>query len=293
MNVAAGIVTYNPSLQRLEENIEAISPQVGEVLLYDNASSNVEDVKRLVEEGTWEVPISIICGQKNAGLAVALNNLCDEARTRGMEFILLLDQDTVVEQDLVTKLVGLADGSIGIVAPLFQDRNEVVERRAAERFEDVKRAITSGSLLRLDVWERVGGYDENLFIDWVDYEFCDRLLLNGYRIVRNNDASILHELGNKEFVKVGWTFSPTKGLRKEPIYRNDRPYSRRYDRIKGESYTTAKYRGTFIWRLEAYMLVCNVLYDLVRERRRLELVRAAFCGYVDGNKLVHAAKRRR
>ena len=38
---AAGIVSYNPDISRLKENIETIRKQVKIVLIIDNASDNV------------------------------------------------------------------------------------------------------------------------------------------------------------------------------------------------------------------------------------------------------------
>ena len=45
--VYAGIVTYNPKIERLIENINSIYPQVDKVIVYDNGSENIEDIKLL------------------------------------------------------------------------------------------------------------------------------------------------------------------------------------------------------------------------------------------------------
>ena len=42
-------------------------------------------------------------------------------------------------------------------------------------------AITSGSLVSVPAALAAGGFDDALFIDYVDFDFNERLLLNGYR----------------------------------------------------------------------------------------------------------------
>lgn len=59
--ISAGIVTYNPEMQRLEENINAIIGQVDEVVLVDNGSANIKEIEQKWENAS---KISII---KNEG----------------------------------------------------------------------------------------------------------------------------------------------------------------------------------------------------------------------------------
>ena len=48
MNICAGIVLFNPEIERLNENIEHIRKQVPMLILVDNGSNNLEDVKSLI-----------------------------------------------------------------------------------------------------------------------------------------------------------------------------------------------------------------------------------------------------
>lgn len=47
MSYIAGIVLFNPEIDRLVDNIEAIYKQVDKLLLVDNDSKNIEDVEKL------------------------------------------------------------------------------------------------------------------------------------------------------------------------------------------------------------------------------------------------------
>jgi rhamnosyltransferase len=55
--------------------------------------------------------------------------------------------------------------------------------------------ITSGNLVELSAVLAVGGYDNTLFIDSVDMDFCLRLKKNGYRYAMARDIHMEHNLG--------------------------------------------------------------------------------------------------
>lgn len=290
MKVYAGIVTYNPDFQRLAENIAAVIVQVDKVLVFDNASTDVNSVEHCVCESKSTERIELLRNGENGGMAVALNALCEAARSQGADYMLLLDQDSVVQNNMVNELLAYASKDVGIVCPRIVDRNDAVLEKPAQDVEELTVAITSGSLVNLEAWEAVGGYDENLFVDWVDHEFCDNLVLHGYRIVAVNKAVLLHEIGKKEYIGYGWTFEPGKGFFKIPQYSNERPYFRRYDMMRSQKYVTIKYRGTPVGRYEKWMLFAVIVHNLIREKHRFEFVRAAVTGIRDGRNLARAAK---
>ena len=51
-------------------------------------------------------------------------------------------------------------------------------------------------MLSLPAWRKIGGFDENMFIDGVDYDICYRLRLANYKIVCVRSVVLLHELGH-------------------------------------------------------------------------------------------------
>ena len=92
--VACGIVTYNPDLERLHENVQAIASQVDNIFVFDNASTNHAEISECLEED-YGVPVTLFRSPENRGMAVALNKLSKMALEGGYEYILLLDQDSV------------------------------------------------------------------------------------------------------------------------------------------------------------------------------------------------------
>lgn len=285
MVILAGIVTYNPDLIRLEENVRAVLKQVDRVLVFDNASTNIIEIVQLLRGLEESHRIEINRHDANAGMPLALNSLCARAVSHGANHILLLDQDSVAQEDMLSQMIAYTGRGVGLVSPHIVDRNDAVRLIPEQEVEEVDSAITSGSLVDLEAWAAVGGYDENLFIDWVDHEFCDNLILHGYRILRTNKAVLLHEIGRKEYIGYGWTFEPDKGFFKIPQYSNGRPYIRRYDMIRGQAYTAKKYKGTPLGRHERWMLFAVIVHNYWREKRRFEFTKAMVAGIADGRRL--------
>ena len=60
----------------------------------------------------------------------------------------------------------------------------------------VRATITSGSLVRLAALQKTGLFDERLFIDSVDHDFCLRSRARGLLVVEASDQVMDHSLGN-------------------------------------------------------------------------------------------------
>ena len=88
----AGIVTYNPDIERLNENILAIYKQVRVVFVVDNGSNNIDQIEKIcsVKKNTY-----LIKNNKNLGIASALNRIMCQAKNAGASWCLLLDQDSI------------------------------------------------------------------------------------------------------------------------------------------------------------------------------------------------------
>ena len=93
--VVAGIVTFNPEINCLDNNISSIYNQVDEIYIVDNGSDNWEEIKKLINNYK---KIMIKRLYINQGIAKALNELCSMAIVNGYDWILTLDQDTICPQ---------------------------------------------------------------------------------------------------------------------------------------------------------------------------------------------------
>ena len=188
--ICAGIVLYEPDITLLQQNLAAIAPQVQAIILVDNASQNLEQVRAALAD----VDVTWIVNKTNGGIAKALNQMMVAAAGMGFDWMVTLDQDSLSDAAMVANMTpAMADGVI-MVAPRVIDMAFApsVKEDSAEDFEDIDRCITSGALTRVSAVTSIGGFDERLFIDQVDNEICLRAVSRGYRIVRSNHA-LLHQ----------------------------------------------------------------------------------------------------
>jgi GT2 family glycosyltransferase len=100
---------------------------------------------------------------------------------------------------------------------LCPDKSKV--DRTKERFEEKLVVITSGNLLKVSAFERIGGFREDLFIDSVDFDFCLRLKKSGYRIMRCNQAILYHSLGERKEIQFRTKLFPAPCAAQEVLHR--------------------------------------------------------------------------
>lgn len=197
INLYVGIVTYNPDIESFKKNLSAISAQTECVVIVDNASANVVEIERIAAEAG----IQVIRNTRNEGIAKALNQLMAYGQRRGFGWMLSLDQDSLCPFNYcenMLKIVGIVPNP-GIVAPTIVDRTiGILGHNPTSEFQEVRTCITSGAFVKIDVWEEVGKYDESMFIDFVDFEFCYRVRKHGYKVVQTNKVMISHKLGECE-----------------------------------------------------------------------------------------------
>ena len=218
LSIGAGIVTFNPDIDKLRSTLILLKDQVECIYIADNASENFSEISEMTfalkSEGCT---INLMAGETNAGVAGGLNRIMKAASEEGKKWVLTLDQDSCPDKDLVK---GLSKGTkfekIGIICPRIKDINSgriLVNfgedtSKNDKKYQTLHSCITAGSMINLEAWNTVGGYDEYLFMDYVDFDYTIRLRKSGYRILQCNQIIMEHEVGNTEvhrflFKKVG------------------------------------------------------------------------------------------
>ena len=168
------------------------------VVVFDNGSDNILNIEKLISNFA---NIVLIKSEKNIGIAAALNRLMWWGEKQKYEWMLSLDQDSVCEENFVVSMTPYltVEQNLGIVAPVILDRNlGVVGHNPKTEYTHVKTCITSGAFSKLSAWKKIGGYDEKMFIDSVDFEYCYRMRKNGYGIIQVRDVKLLHEIGKSQ-----------------------------------------------------------------------------------------------
>ena len=270
---------YNPDIGRLKLNIESVCRDAERIYLCDNGSDNIEAVRELSSSFCQTV---LLENGENLGVAAALNILCIRAKDDGFSHILTLDQDSVCGEGMF-KLLQLyaGDASYGIVAPKELNEGEIPPGGKSETLETY-RVITSGSLTSLDAWEKVGGFDEGMFIDLVDHDFCANLRLHGYKILSVGDAVLYHRLGEATeilFFKRFFGWLPIKAF-KTPLYTHNHSALRTYYYARNTFYFINKYRGTgaIDIKTERRVFLRWIVLKIGFEKQRLAKMKAIIKG---------------
>lgn len=199
--ILAGIVLYNPDEIRLNQNIEAVIKQVDEILLVDNNSSNYE---RVLKKYSNEAKIKILHNDKNEGIAYALNQILEYANNNSYDYFLTLDQDSICKESIIDnykKYINLPNMSM--ITCEIEDRNiKSSKKPQKENVIEIDRCITSGTFNKTKALLEVGGFDNKMFIDYVDFDICQSLKESGYKIYKINFEGLLHEVGKGKLVKI-------------------------------------------------------------------------------------------
>lgn len=285
---AAGIVLYNPKENRLKENLDAICNQVEHVYCYNNGLQNASEVISLLDSYK---NLRLIGTGTNVGIATALNELVKEAAKDGCDWIVTLDQDSVVCSNMIASFSELTtEKDVAIICPVVEDvrRKNEIPVVAENTIDDVDFCITSGSFMNIQKTLEIGGFDEWLFIGLVDNEICYRIKLNGYRIIRNNAVILNHELGDLTpskfeniYLKLG------NALHNETIkklsYKRKVSPMRLYYATRNMLYLKKRYVNYMDVSMWNKMVIKNSLSSIIRGGVRLDVLKAIRAGIVDGN----------
>lgn len=267
-SVIAGIVLYNPDMNRLQENIHAIKGQVDKLVLVDNGSMIPEYTQYEDEDY-----IVIIHYTENRGIAVALNDILKYAYDNGYQWALTLDQDSVALPGMIEKMSLYAKKEVGIVCPLIKDRNfSQPSPKTTERVKEIKYCITSASLTNVTAWKKVGGFDNKMFIDWVDWDICIAIRKAGYKIIQIRDAVLLHELGNKTEC-IHWWGHDIMLLHRSPF--------RYYYVIRNRVYLGRKYPSEGYWK-QLWISIKSIFKVVLFEKNKKNNMLAMLKGLRDG-----------
>jgi rhamnosyltransferase len=232
----AVVVTYFPD-DEVVGRLRRVAAEAGPTIVVDNGSPEAALV------GIRSAGVELLALGENTGLAAALNRGIAWLAERGCSHAVLFDQDSAPRPGMVAALwrtrCALPDAAV--VGPRIEDavpgrgpyrwvarhpRIPCVFRRVTCEQGDlpeVTGVITSGSLVEIDTWRRLGGFDERLFIDYVDNDFSLRVIAAGRTVAVSAGAVLEHRLGNRtRHVLLGHEMRPThhSALRHYYIARN-------------------------------------------------------------------------
>jgi len=216
--VHAVVVTFYPDSDHLTSLIARLLEEVNLVHIVDNTPERAYGAREAVGIRAHSDRVSLWEFGENLGVAAGFNRGINLALEAGAAYVLLSDQDSLPGTGMVPRLLStlrqqeLQGKKVAVVGPDFV--NNVDER--SFRFDDaagqvllyrkvrpsvdtpvieVASVISSGSLIPISSLKAIGHMREDLFVDYVDMEWCERARREGFVCLADGAALMHHEMG--------------------------------------------------------------------------------------------------
>lgn len=273
--VAAVVVLYNPEIGVLG-NLNSYIEQVDKLFIVDNSDNNNSTFLEKLQDLS---KIEYISNKNNIGIAAALNIGAKKAIEGGFDYLLTMDQDSEASPSLVpTLLEGFSIGSkVALVSPVvYHRKGKNIINKSGKSFEQVITNWTSGSLLDLNIFKETGGFKEELFIDYVDHEFCLRLNKMGFKIYNCNKTYLKHSLGSIEEINLIF----------RKVYPTNHSAIRLYYRTRNRFYVKKIYKKLFpdFFKQDNKDFWKTAIKIILFEKSRMKKIRFMLKGYNDFRK---------
>jgi rhamnosyltransferase len=239
--VCAIVVCYHPSKTELVRLVEALEKQTLSIFVINNGGIPEQVLKKIIH-----LPkVDVVDMGGNLGIAAALNRGFSEAEKYGFDFCVTFDQDSQPSSDHVPMLISAwhrlnsesgGRSKLGAMGasffdsrngrfdyPFFRARGLSVQRIYASSNEilpPVDALITSGMLVPVQLWKEFH-FDDDLFIDYVDTEWCFRTKHAGFQHHGSFEVKMRHELSDdKPIIIFGMIILRYSALRRYYYFRN-------------------------------------------------------------------------
>lgn len=278
-SIGAIIVTYNPSVDRVFSLIAALEEQSCDVIIVDNST-----LKNKVFENQ-QFTYNWLGGNK--GIATAQNFGIKECLDRNLKAIIFFDQDSKIDIGFINSLYQpLLDKKFKICAPTFFDEKKGFEYAITDVKKNGTRvklysegkhdpftssvAISSGTIVRSEVFKQVGIMDDGLFIDYVDTEWCLRCFDKDILVHIIPEAKMIHSIGDNSFNVFGFCVPVHSAVR-------------RYYRVRN-SFHLLRYKHVpkLLAFREIFFCVIHSVILIIKQKNRKDYLYSFLAGVRDG-----------
>lgn len=266
VSIASIIVTFCPDEGALHRLVKILESQVSKIFIIDNTPSS----KGTVDVVSKHTTVEAIQLGKNLGVGAAQNLGIERADNEGFTHILLMDQDSVPACDMVEVLITYLkdleqDGlHVAAVGPQLVDSRTEKERAFVRSQNGVLRSmhksdkgwtqcdylISAGCLIPMKTLTAVGGMEEDLFIDCVDFEWSYRAAAKGYCCVGVFETQLRQAFGETPLRLLGIALNMHSPVRHYYYFRN-------FCALLKRSYVSTAFKIQILLRSTLFMLILS------------------------------------
>lgn len=273
IKLAGCVILYNPDKDVIR-NIESYIKYLDRLYIVDNQNGEIitDELKNKYSN------VEIIKHSENMGIAYSLNKVLKICQNK-YTYLLTMDQDSYFidnTAEFLKKVLTKYDwNKILGISPVILDKNN---NKISETNHYA--VITSGNVVSIKNAIEIGGYNEELFIDEVDNEFCYRGYLSGYKSIKLDDKIYMrHCIGDPLSIKLfGRLYHPMNHnyIRTYYIIRNRLYVYFKYHKIDEYSFCYHYIRATV-------RLVIGKIFFEKDKKRKLKSICLGVKDYVNKN----------
>ncbi|HEU5051775.1 MAG TPA: glycosyltransferase [Hanamia sp.] len=276
MKIAGVVILYKPPLEVLK-NISTYKKEVEKLYIVDNS---VHKSKEIIKEFEKANDFLYLNDKENWGIAKRLNQVIQLAIEENFDWLLTMDQDSNFDKNGLAFYLNCCHGFNGRdnVSMFGVNFSERVEKTINCSFKAVHHLITSGSLLNLNLFPEIGNFDENLFIDEVDFEYCLRSISKGFQVVQFENIYLNHNLGQTSILR---SFKTNK--KSQRVLHSA---ERLYYMTRNFFYVRSLYKTKFPEEIQERkaVLLNRIKNNLFYNKRKVRTLRLIIKGYFDYRK---------
>ena len=207
-SVAFVLVTYNrlQSLQRVLEAVASYEWDYDQFVIIDNCST--DGTAAYLQEQNRQQRFHLIRTERNIGHGAALARAFAWLQQHAAaDWYITLEDDSIPDSSLPGILLkAITDSAFDFISPagyFVSTGKRVFVVNETDVPVEAQFGIFDGSILRASILPHTGLPEQHWFMMFDDYEFCYRMIWNGYRIgvIRNDFHTILHHGGGERFSK--------------------------------------------------------------------------------------------
>lgn len=284
MKLAGVVVLYNPT-KDVVCNIDSYIDSVQKLYIVDNSDNDNSNMFH-------NNKIKYISNGENFGIAEALNIGANNAIKDGFEWLLTMDQDSTFEKNDVEKMLVFLEkvrddvfvqsvinteyDKIGLISPLhitIMNPND-----QSKGIDSPLNVMTSGNIISLEAFKKIGGFKGWFFIDCVDFDYCLNLRKHKFDIFRLNYIKLNHSLGDGIYKK--FLFKRMYSLNHSAV--------RRYYMVRNRHYLMDLYKDDFpdYCKLELSRTRKEAIKIILCEKDKFKKLMAMYKGYRDYKKRI-------
>ena len=260
----AVVTLFNPE-DNVVNNIKSYLPYVKELLIVDNSLTPYD----LTALEKYSSKVTLLSSSKNLGISKALNLALSYAKDKGYKWLMTMDQDSYFEpreiQNFMICFNKIKKKKFAIYSPLHNKKflkNNSIHNNNKKRY-----VMTSANILNISKALDIGGFDENLFIDEVDHDFCLRLGKKNYKVIENHNCFVNHTSGKKIRISNVNLYSSKR------LYYMARNYLYIRKKHKKENPEFFKTRDFYLFKF--------IVKQLIHTEKKIESIRMIFRGIKD------------